>query len=160
MDNVSRFPFQTFEAINSHAYSLCGTLLHVKVMFIRYLKPEDRTEHFDCVIDCDGVHYFSDSNSKWRDGEDVPPVPVKGSELPTHEIDVPINDNLLSMKEIDVLQPGDRLVRNSSDAPVTVISTQKAPNVWRLKDDRSNNYFNVDRHGMTFYGWNRSLVSV
>jgi len=139
---------------------MCGTLLHLKVMFVRYLSPEDRTEHFDCVINVDDVYSYSNSAELWREGEDVPPNTVRAIELPRYEIDAPINENLLAMVEIDKLIPGDELERVHTTAPITVISTKGAPDEWRLRDDRDNTYFNVDRHGMTFYGWRSSSASV
>lgn len=59
----------------------------------------------------------------------------------------------LVMKELDVLQAGDKLMRLSSGAPISVVSAKEAPEQWRLRDERDNTYFNVSRESMTYYGW-------
>jgi len=142
MSNVTRFPFQLFEAINAHGYSMSGDFLHVKVLFVRYVEDN---ENFDCVIECEGIKSFSNTSDLWRDGDPVPSI----DEDKAYVSCIPS----LTKKEIVTLQEGDELVNLVTDAPATVVGTKEAPVEWRMKDTRDNSYFNVSRQSMTLYGW-------
>ncbi len=68
--DITHFPFQLFETINAHGYSMNGNVIHIKVLFIRYV---DDNENFDCVVESKGIKSFSIAATLWRDGDPVPP---------------------------------------------------------------------------------------
>lgn len=166
MTNTTRFPFQTFETINAHGYSMQGEFIHCKVEFIRYLDKVTDTG-FDCVVESGGIKSYSNSIEMWRDGEDVTPNAAEARvNSSAHEIDLPVAEDYEVMVDmlhdlfVTGLQEGSELARYSSGSPVTVVSTQRAPDMFRLREDSTNSYFDVSRESMKHYGWRTSQDSV
>ena len=140
--NVTRFPFQLHEPLNAHGFSIRGDLLHVKIVFIRYVKDD---ENFDCVIECDGTKIFSVADTLWRDGDPIPSIDDSNEYVSC----IPS----LNKEEIATLKEGDELVHILTDAPTTVVSVKEAPGCLRLRDESDNSYFNLSVESMVHYGW-------
>ena len=159
MDNISRFPFQTFEPINSHGYSVDGEFLHVKVVFIRYVNDDS---NFDCVIECDGVKSFSHTDNLWRDGETPPPDILNDVMYRPYNADKPVAGGRtpITKEEALTLQKGDELVHLTLNHPTTVVSVKDAPAHLRLRDECDKSYYNVSIESMTNYRWNQSIDRV
>ena len=134
MNNVTRFPFQLHEPINAHGYSMEGKLLHVKVLFIRYIEDD---ACFDCVIECEGTKSRANTHSLWRDGDPVPNIDNSDT------IDVSCIPSLTE-EELATLQEGDVLVHNMTDHEIEIVSTKEAPAEYRVRctEDGKYRYFN------------------
>ena len=143
MNNVTRFPFQLFEAINAHGYSMDGQLLHVKVLFIRYI---DNDACFDCVIESEGTKSRANTHSLWRDGDPIPNIDNSDT------IDVGCIPPLTE-EEIINLKDGDELVHILTNEPTTVVSIKEAPECLRMRAETDKSYFNLSVESMIHYGW-------
>ncbi len=141
MNTVARFPFQLFEAVNGHGYSMEGELLHMKVLFVRYLEEDHKT--FDCVIDCDGIKSFFNTKYLWRDGDTVPPSDLPESYRP-FDIDRPVQSKRPTLNLVLPWKEGDVLVRETSDDEIEIVSTKEAPSKYRVRSMENGKYHYFD----------------
>ena len=150
MPNVTRFPFQTFETINSHMYSTEGELFHFKVEFIRYV---DIDPNYDCVIQVDGVKSFDHTDNLWRDGETPPPDLLNDPMYKPYDVNNPVVGGHvpLTVEEALTLKEGDELTYLTINHPTTVVSVKDLPKKLRLQDKCDKSYYDVTVESMISY---------